>query len=279
MGGKTAVIDIGSNSFHMEIFCVKDGKPKSVFRKAVNYRMAEKLMEGFSLRENIADMGEKIVSLVKYAKRRKADYVISFATGIFRKSFYYEMTADYLFKVCGLLPELLSPEDEGRLVWLAAEEYLADGGMLIDMGGGSSEFAFGYDEVYSVPYGTAKFLELNKESAGKFIAKNFPEVIFKRKITALFGTSGFMKMAFFYSRKRQYINKAEELTSEDVLKCYRMLRTDARLKYVAAGALILSLLMDKLGMESITVLPVSLRTGFVKRWLLNGANRPFNLTA
>jgi exopolyphosphatase/guanosine-5'-triphosphate,3'-diphosphate pyrophosphatase len=66
---------------------------------------------------------------------------------------------------CGVLVDIISGEEEGRLAYLAATAGLGARGSLavFDTGGGSSQFTFGdvdrVDERFSVPVGAVRFTE------------------------------------------------------------------------------------------------------------------------
>ena len=162
-----AVIDVGTNSvkFHVAERS-EDGTWTKLVDRAEITRLGEGLDQTGRLNpEPMARTSDAIALMAEEATGHRVAAVAAVGTAGLRIA---PNGADFVSAVqarCGVLVDIISGEDEGRLAYLAATAGLGVRGSLVvfDTGGGSSQFTFGngdrVDERFSVPVGAVRFTE------------------------------------------------------------------------------------------------------------------------
>ncbi len=135
------IVDIGSNTIRLKIYEYKNNKIKSVFSKKktaglIAYRDDGKLNdEGINILSSILNKFNKIMNLLNVARR------YFFATASLRNiSNTYEII-DFIKEKIGVDIHILDDETEAQLSFNSVKStgLSSDDGILIDVGGGSSE--------------------------------------------------------------------------------------------------------------------------------------------
>ena len=135
------IVDIGSNTIRLKIYEYKNNKIKSVFSKKktaglIAYRVDGKLNdEGINILSSILNKFNKIMNLLNVARR------YFFATASLRNiSNTYEIIA-FIKEKIGVDIHILDDETEAQLSFNSVKStgLSSDEGILIDVGGGSSE--------------------------------------------------------------------------------------------------------------------------------------------
>lgn len=135
------IVDIGSNTIRLKIYEYKNNKIKSVFSKKktaglIAYRDDGKLNdEGINILSSILNKFNKIMNLLNVARR------YFFATASLRNiSNTYEIIA-FIKEKIGVDIHILDDETEAQLSFNSVKStgLSSDEGILIDVGGGSSE--------------------------------------------------------------------------------------------------------------------------------------------
>jgi exopolyphosphatase/guanosine-5'-triphosphate,3'-diphosphate pyrophosphatase len=145
---KIAAIDLGSNSFHMIVVEVSaSGAFQVIDREKEMVRLgADTLSSG---RLAVAAMKRAFMALAKYkrlAESRGVEKVLAVATSAIREARNGEAFLDRVGREVGFWPRVVSGEEEGRLIYLAALHSVHLEGqraLVIDIGGGSVELALG----------------------------------------------------------------------------------------------------------------------------------------
>ena len=163
-----AVIDVGTNSvkFHI-VERHADGSLHAVVDRADITRLGEGQADSGVLAEAaIARTVEVIAAMVDEARRSGAGDIVCVGTAGLRRAPNRTALVDAVSARAGLIVEVISGEEEGRLAYLAATSALpAVQGQLavFDSGGGSTQFTFGrrghIDERFSLDVGAVRIAE------------------------------------------------------------------------------------------------------------------------
>src|SRR3954467_5159313 len=152
---RLAVLDIGSNSVKLQVVDAYPGAPPlPTFALKAPLRIAENLDE----HGGISGSGQRaLIAAVSHAldvaHERGATEVIAFATEALRHASNGERVCETLRDEADVPVQQLSGEDEARLTFLAARRWFGWSAahlLLVDIGGGSLEIAYGRDEEPSL---------------------------------------------------------------------------------------------------------------------------------
>lgn len=269
---KIGVIDIGSNSVRLMLWA--DGK--TLYKKLHTTRLGDGL--SFSTRLKIEAIERTVAAVADFKCQALADgaeQVYAYATAAVRSS---ENGCDFVAGVlrnCGIVVDVLSGEQEAA-VSLAGALGTGDGG-IIDVGGASTEVTVrtGGKVIYShsANVGTVRILDAAGRDIGKireFISSKileyggdkFPKV----KFYAVGGTAsrlGAVKHGLTVYRP-DIINGTElsaieihgyakRLTSLPVEEIKRTTICQNSADLIGGGACLMAMVMDKFGIEKITI--------------------------
>ena len=165
---RLAVIDVGTNSVKFHIAeRHADGSLHAVVDRADITRLGEGQADSGVLAEAaIARTVEVIAAMVDEARRSGASDIVCVGTAGLRRAPNRSALVDSVNARAGLIVEVISGEEEGRLAYLAATSALpAVQGQLavFDSGGGSTQFTFGrrshIDERFSLDVGAVRIAE------------------------------------------------------------------------------------------------------------------------
>lgn len=141
-----AAVDLGSNSFHMVIARVVDGDIQLLHREKQKVQLAEGLNEQLVLSEESIERGLSVLA-------QFADTLIPFAPQSVRVIATYTLrraknAATFLRRAKAVFPfpiEVISGQEEARFIYqgVAHFEHFSGRRLVIDIGGGSTEFAIG----------------------------------------------------------------------------------------------------------------------------------------
>lgn len=234
-----AVIDIGTNSCRIFLAIVEEKNRKIQIVKKI-YKETKITKLGNFIDENflITETGiEKLISVIKdynkKIKKYKAEKIVAFATSAIREAKNKKEIKEKILKETGINIEIISGNKEGELTFLGAAEEFKGKILLVDIGGGSTEFIFGekdkIDYIKSFKLGAVRetrkyFAEDNYEKIGdctesirsrieeirKFKDENFLLVAVAGTITT--SVSVFEKMENYNSEiVHKYVLKKENL--------------------------------------------------------------------
>lgn len=141
-----AAIDLGSNSFHFLIAQVRDGQLQIVARHGDKVQLAAGLDDTHHLDEAAIQRAltslSRFLPLLEQVDRRHLRVVGTSALRTARNRDTFIARAEALL---GCRIEVISGEEEARLIYLGAAQALDESGqrLVIDIGGGSTEFIIG----------------------------------------------------------------------------------------------------------------------------------------
>ncbi|MDP5206700.1 exopolyphosphatase [Alishewanella sp. SMS8] len=144
-----AAVDLGSNSFHMVIARIVKGDIQLLHREKQKVQLAEGLSDDLVLSEDAIERGLNVL-------RQFADTLQPFAPQSVRVIATYTLrraknSATFLRRAKTLFPfpiEVISGQEEARFIYqgVAHFEHFSGRRLVIDIGGGSTEFALGEAE-------------------------------------------------------------------------------------------------------------------------------------
>jgi len=162
---RLGVLDIGSNSAHLRVVDAQPGSPPlPVFRYRAPTGLAESTDPAGVVGESgVARLVGAVQEVLDIARRQHVVELIPFATAAVRDAVNRDEIVRTVSRATGVSLGFLSGEDEGRLTFFAAHRWYgwsAGPLLLLDIGGGSAEIAYGRDEdpavAVSLPLGAGR---------------------------------------------------------------------------------------------------------------------------
>ncbi|MBI1853315.1 MAG: Ppx/GppA family phosphatase [Planctomycetes bacterium] len=143
---RLATIDVGSNSIHLLVVDVeKDGKIVPVDRERDMVRLGAHSLTRGSITEAASQIAlRSFRRLVELARHLEAERVVATGTSALRESRNRDEFVERALRETGVRIEILSGQEEARLVALAVNHAMRLGTtrtLIVDVGGGSTEFA------------------------------------------------------------------------------------------------------------------------------------------
>lgn len=267
---KIAIIDVGSNSVRIKIFCGR----KILFKDLITSQLSEGITDGKLAYKSIIRTFEAIDSFVNKAKSEGAK-IHAFATAAVRNTSSRQQFQEEFYKRYGFELDVLSGDEEAEVGLFGALE--ENDGCVLDIGGASTEIAVrqGKKIIYShsLPLGavvlTDKF-EKNKDDCRKYLNDAFllyGDIPSSQKYVCIGGTA--TSLAFIKSGQKTYNSKIVHgtvLTKQFIIKLvdyfyntdYAVIaeKTNLSLKrarVIHSGAAILLQAMETLKTNEITV--------------------------
>jgi len=222
--------------------------------------------------KDIAQITNDVQSLLTWIRRFRVDEVLVFGTSALRAAYNSGCVRDEIFKVCGVVVDILSVREELSCVFHAVKtQYaLAPCTLICDIGGGSSEFFITNTKrilwQISIPHGISSFRA--GVSSSRVYARLFQEL--KRyRVQACYGTSGmFRVMASWCAGKADLRESAAQepacvpRTYVHTLSAQQKGRTVLH-AIVHAGAQAFIGIMDAARIDTVCVSMVSTREGYL----------------
>jgi exopolyphosphatase/guanosine-5'-triphosphate,3'-diphosphate pyrophosphatase len=150
---RVAAIDCGTNSIRLLIADITNGNFKEVLRTMEIVRLGQGVDQNKAFHPDAIDRTlaavEKFAALIKSKGVEKVRFCATSAT---RDASNRELFTDGVKKILGIEVEVIPGEEEARLSFIGATKELSqnDGPFLVvDIGGGSTEFVFGNESVDS----------------------------------------------------------------------------------------------------------------------------------
>lgn len=279
---KYAVIDIGSNSVRLLI----SQKGISSDKIVMTTRLAEGMSNNMRLTTEAMQRTVAALSfLCEKAKSEKVDRLFVFATAAVRNAKNKQDFLDLAYNSCGVIVDVLSGEDEGKVGYLGALDGV-DGG-LIDVGGASSEIIVTQNNlpvyVKSLNIGAVSVQDLcgqNEKKVNEYIEKRIAEYgkVPIKNFTAIGGTATSIasmlleldvydakKVDGFKASKTEVLALKKKLFGLDIehRKELKGLQPE-RAKIIPMGVAIISKIMDYLHVDEITVSEKDNLEGYLK---------------
>jgi len=144
---RIAAIDMGSNSFHMVIVETRGGSFHLIEREKEMVRLGERTLSRGRLSAEAMRRGlDTLREYKRLADSQRVDKLLAAATSAVREAHNGESFLDRVGREIGFWPNVLSGEEEARLIYLAALHSIHLEGrraLVVDIGGGSVELALG----------------------------------------------------------------------------------------------------------------------------------------
>jgi exopolyphosphatase/guanosine-5'-triphosphate,3'-diphosphate pyrophosphatase len=144
---RIAAIDMGSNSFHMVIVETRGGSFHLIEREKEMVRLGERTLSRGRLSAEAMRRGlDTLREYKRLADAQRVDKLLAAATSAVREAHNGESFLDRVGREIGFWPNVLSGEEEARLIYLAALHSIHLEGrraLVVDIGGGSVELALG----------------------------------------------------------------------------------------------------------------------------------------
>lgn len=176
-----SVIDIGSNTIRLTVYQVQEGDIETVFHEKSTAGLAGYVNgKGALTEEGIKRAVETLLRFREILSNLGIEHISVFATASLRNIVNTQEALDIIEGETGLRVEVLSGEKEGVLDYIGATHFIpAEEGLLVDIGGGSTELVFfSHGEIQkavSMPVGS-----LNMYS--KYVARLFPTKTERKQI-------------------------------------------------------------------------------------------------
>ncbi|WP_030023582.1 Ppx/GppA phosphatase family protein [Streptomyces monomycini] len=162
---RLGVLDVGSNTVHLLVMDAHPGAcPLPAYSHKAELRLAELLDEDGAIGDAGVDrLVATVRAAVEVAEDKGVEDVLPFATSAIREASNGEEVLRRVTRETGVELRVLSGEDEARLTFLAARRWFgwsAGRLLVLDIGGGSLEIAYGLDEepdaAVSLPLGAGR---------------------------------------------------------------------------------------------------------------------------
>lgn len=303
---RLGVLDVGSNTIHLLVVDAHPGaRPLPAHSHKVELRLAELLDEhGAVTPEGVERLVSVIGDAVQAAEDKGCEDVLPFATSAVREATNADEVLARVKAETGVDLPVLSGDDEARLTFLAARRWFgwsAGKLLLLDIGGGSLEIAYGIDEdpdaAVSLPLGagrlTAGWLPGDPpdqadvrtlrrhvraqiaRTVGEFSRFGPPDrvVATSKTFKQLARIAGAARSAEGLYIQRDLTRKSLEEWVPRLAAMTTAQRaalpgvSEGRSNQLLAGALVAEGAMDLLGVESLEVCPWALREGVILRRL------------
>lgn len=162
---RLGVLDVGSNTVHLLVVDAHPGaRPLPAYSHKAELRLAELLDSSGAIGgDGIDRLISTVHDALTVAEDRGVAEVLPFATSAVRDATNADEVLRRVEAATGVTLQVLSGADEARLTFLAARRWLgwsAGRLLMVDIGGGSLEIAFGTDEepdaAVSLPLGAGR---------------------------------------------------------------------------------------------------------------------------
>ncbi len=295
---RVASIDIGTNTILLLIAEVDKGKFKPLFEMETIVRLGEGLQKNGILSQDAMKRGlQTLTHYLEKCQTMGVQEIIAVGTSALREA---KNSGDFLRMIkekLDLSIEIISGEEEAELSFLAVARDLNDlkkSILVIDIGGGSTEFIYGKGdriiESMSLPLGILHFTEqylvsdpVKKEEWNKMeteIRKLLPRIPHPREpllMVSIGGTGTTLASVeqrleeFIPEKIHHFVLKKDAL--KDQLRLYRSKTMEERRKIpglpparadvILAGGAILYMAMEELKCESVLISYQGLRYGLL----------------
>ncbi|WP_189546064.1 Ppx/GppA phosphatase family protein [Streptomyces gelaticus] len=303
---RLGVLDVGSNTVHLLVVDAHPGaRPLPAHSHKAQLRLAELLDEDGAIGPDGVDrLVATITDALQAAEDKGCEDVLPFATSAVREASNADEVLARVRDETGVDLAVLSGEEEARLTFLAARRWFgwsAGRLLVLDIGGGSLEIAYGMDEepdaAVSLPLGAgrltagwlpgdppdpAQVKALRRHvrariarSVGEFTRLGRPDHVVATSKTfkqlariagAARSTDGlYVQRGLTRKALEEWVPKLTAMTTEQ--RCGLPGVSEGRAQQLLAGALVAEGAMDLFGVEELEICPWALREGVILRRL------------
>jgi len=297
---RIGVLDVGSNSAHLKVVELRPGEaPRPVASVKCPTRLADAVNRDGRLSPSAVDRLVAAVGAAACAARRThVDELIAFATATVRDAANRDPVIARVAAETGVRLGHLTGPDEARLTFLAARDWYgwsAGPMLLMDIGGGSTEIAYGAGEdpalALSLPLGAGRLTReylpgdpprdrdvrrlrrhvYERLSAIDGALRDLPEplrvVATSKTFKQLARLTGAPRTAPYVSRERLRAQVPILARTDDRQRAKLPGVSKARVHQILAGAIVAEALMSTIDVERADVCPWALREGITAQRL------------
>ncbi|WP_236246300.1 Ppx/GppA phosphatase family protein [Streptomyces sp. CC210A] len=303
---RLGVLDVGSNTVHLLVMDAHPGaRPLPAHSHKAELRLAELLdADGAVSAHGIERLVTIVGDAVHTAEEKGCEEVLPFATSAVRDASNADAVLRTVKEQTGVDLTVLTGEEEARLTFLAARRWFgwsAGKLLLLDIGGGSLEVAYGIDEepdaAVSLPLGagrlTAGWLPGDPpdpadvkalrrhvraqiaRTVGEFARFGKPDHVVAtsktfKQLARMAGAPGsgegqYVQRVLSRTSLEGWVSKLSAMTVEQ--RCALPGVSAGRARQLLAGALVAEGAMDLFGVAEVEVCPWALREGVILRRL------------
>ncbi|MEV6397283.1 Ppx/GppA phosphatase family protein [Streptomyces sp. NPDC051907] len=303
---RLGVLDVGSNTVHLLVVDAHPGaRPQPAHSHKAELRLAELLDGDGAIGPHGVDrLIEVVQGAVQAAEDKGCEEVLAFATSAVREARNADGVLSRVKSETGVDLDVLTGEEEARLTFLAARRWFgwsAGKLLVLDIGGGSLEIAYGIDEepdaAVSLPLGAGRLTAgmlpgdppdpqdvkaLRRHvraqiarTVGEFSRFGRPDHIVATSKTfkqlariagAARSTDGLYVQRELSRRSlEEWVPKLSAMTVEQRADLPGV--SEGRARQLLAGALVAEGAMDLFGAEELEICPWALREGVILRRL------------
>jgi exopolyphosphatase/guanosine-5'-triphosphate,3'-diphosphate pyrophosphatase len=303
---RIGVLDVGSNTAHLLVADAEDGMPLPVRATKTKLHLAERVGRSGRLDAEAVDrLAAAVAGAVAQAREMGVQELFGYATAVVRDAPNRDEVLSAVRRRSGVALGVLSGLEEAELTFLAARRWMgwrAGPLLLLDIGGGSMEVAFGHgvttQTAVSLPVGAGRLTRerlrgdppsrQQVKALREYLQEEFAEVAERlrrvRPRTGVATSRTFSQLARLCGapprrhdplvprllhRKdlRRQLDRLARLPAADRARLPGISKPRARQSL--AGALLAHTAMDLLGLRQVVVCPWALREGILLRRLEN----------
>ncbi|MEJ8636532.1 Ppx/GppA phosphatase family protein [Streptomyces sp. MS2.AVA.5] len=303
---RLGVLDVGSNTVHLLVVDAHPGaRPLPAHSHKAELRLAELLDEAGAIgAEGVDRLIETVGGAAQAAEDQGCEQVLSFATSAVREATNADLVLARVKAETGVDLTVLTGEEEARLTFLAARRWFgwsAGKLLVLDIGGGSLEIAYGIDEepdaTVSLPLGAGRLTagrlpgdppdpedvralrrHVRAEIArtvGEFSRFGKPDHIVAtsktfRQLARIAGAARsaeglYVQRELSHKSLQEWVPKLAGMTAEQ--RCALPGVSESRAPQLLAGALVAEGAMELFGAQVLEICPWALREGVILRRL------------
>lgn len=303
---RLGVLDVGSNTVHLLVVDAHPGaRPLPAHSHKAELRLAELLDEDGAIGpEGVDRLVATVGEALQAAEDKGVEDVLPFATSAVREAANADEVLARVTRETGVELAVLTGEEEARLTFLAARRWFgwsAGRLLVIDIGGGSLEIAYGLDEepdkAVSLPLGAGRLTASRlagdppepadvralrrhvraeiARTVGEFSRLGAPDHVvatsktFKQlaRIAGAARSAEGLYVQRGLSRKalEEWVPKLAAMTAEERTELPGV--SEERAPQLLAGALVAEAAMDLFGVDGLEICPWALREGVILRRL------------
>jgi exopolyphosphatase / guanosine-5'-triphosphate,3'-diphosphate pyrophosphatase len=294
---RLGVLDVGSNSAHLQIVDAYPGSPPlPVFRQRTPTRLAESIgRDGAVDDAGVRRLVDAVGAVAETARVHNVAELIPFATSAVHDATNRDEIVQRLLADTGVAVGFLSGEEEARLTFFAVHRWLgwsAGPLLMLDIGGGSMEIAYGRDEdpafVVSLPLGAGRLTRSHlphhpaKPAQVKALRRHIRDALEPavQRLRWETGPGRAIATSKTFKQLARLTGDRSTLRRRDLKPLIRRLAGltphqraalpgvgDGRARQVLAGALVAQAAMSVLDLDAVELCPWALREGILLRRL------------
>lgn len=241
-----SVVDLGSNTIRLCIYEYSDNKLENLLDKKTTAGLVNYVTKGI-LSEEGMDIAVTVLQEYKTVLENfhiSEDSIHVFATASLRNIKNTEKAVSYISEKSGLAIDLLSGEEEASLGFLGATKPMeVSDGMLIDIGGGSTELAIYKNRevvsAYSMPVGSLNMYvrhvekiiprQEERKKIRQDVISQLHELGLERAVyPCICGIGGTVRSAAKLNRSLYGIQEKDEIRSEQIKEILKTLNNNKR---------------------------------------------------